>query len=119
MNAHPDCLFCGIVSHDVPAREVARNSHAVAFHDLVPQAPVHVLVIPTRHAVTAAELIDSAGGEMEMAQVLSLATRVAGELGLAHDGYRLVINTGEDGGQSVDHLHVHVLGGRRMTWPPG
>lgn len=119
MNAHPDCPFCGIVAHEIPAREVARNSHAVAFHDLNPQAPVHVLVIPTRHAVTAAELVDAPGGEAEMAQVLSLATRVASELGLADGGYRLVINTGTDGGQTVGHLHVHVLGGRRMTWPPG
>lgn len=119
MTDHSDCPFCRIVARDIPAREVARNSHAMAFHDLNPQAPVHVLVIPTRHAATAAALVDSPGGEADLAAVLSLAIRVAGELGLAEAGYRLVVNTGEDGGQTVHHLHAHLLGGRRMTWPPG
>ncbi|HET9065034.1 MAG TPA: HIT domain-containing protein [Gemmatimonadales bacterium] len=119
MNSHPECPFCGVVNHEIPAREAGRNSHAMAFHDLNPQAPVHVLVVPTRHAATAADLVESPGGAAIMAEVMALATRVAHELGLADGGYRLVINTGEDGGQTVGHLHVHVLGGRRMTWPPG
>jgi histidine triad (HIT) family protein len=114
-----ECIFCRIVAREIPAREVARNTHAMAFHDLSPQAPVHVLIIPTRHAGTAADLIDGPDGDAEIAGVMGLATRVAAELGLAESGYRLVVNTGSDGGQTVDHLHVHLLGGRRMTWPPG
>lgn len=114
-----DCIFCRIVSREIPAREVARNSHAVAFHDQNPQAPVHVLVVPTVHAATAAELIDKEDGGAHMGELIDMAVRVAGELGLAKNGYRMVINTGEEGGQTVDHLHVHLLGGRKMTWPPG
>ncbi len=114
-----DCIFCRIAARELPAREVARNTHAMAFHDVSPQAPVHILIIPTRHAATAADLIDGTDGDAEMAGVMGLATRVAAELGLAADGYRLVVNTGDLGGQTVDHFHVHLLGGRQMTWPPG
>jgi histidine triad (HIT) family protein len=112
-----DCIFCRIVAGEIPAREVARSSDAVAFHDLNPQAPVHLLVVPTTHVDNVAGT-DSDAGEVIVARTVRLAVRVARELGL-EKGYRLVLNSGSDGGQSVGHLHVHVLGGRRMTWPPG
>lgn len=113
-----DCIFCRIVLGEIPAKEVARTADAVAFHDLNPQAPVHLLVVPTRHVANAAGT-DSDEGERVMARTLRLAVRVAGQLGLSETGYRLVMNTGPDGGQSVGHLHVHLLGGRPLKWPPG
>ncbi|HRX17912.1 MAG TPA: histidine triad nucleotide-binding protein [Gemmatimonadales bacterium] len=114
-----ECIFCRIVSGEIPATEVGRTEDAVAFRDLNPQAPVHVLIIPTRHAATAADLLAQDGGAARLAAVFELATRVADELGLADRGYRLVANTGAEGGQTVHHLHVHLLGGRQLTWPPG
>ncbi len=114
-----DCIFCRIASAAIPAKQVvARSDRAIAFRDLNPQAPTHVLVIPTRHVTSAAHLA-AADRAAVLGEIMALATQVAGELGLADGGYRLVVNTGPDGGQSVDHLHVHLLGGRRMTWPPG
>lgn len=112
-----DCIFCRIVNGDIPAKEVARSADAVAFHDLNPQAPVHVLVVPTTHVENAAGT-DSEAGERLMGKTLRLAVQVARQLGLER-GFRLVMNTGPDGGQSVGHLHVHVLGGRSLKWPPG
>jgi len=113
-----DCIFCKIASGDIPARVVKRNADAVAFHDLKPEAPVHVLVIPTRHIVS---VRDATGpdGERTLGKLFALAAEVATELKLDSGGYRLVANTGPDAGQSVFHLHVHLLGGRRMGWPPG
>lgn len=113
-----DCIFCRIVAGEIPAKEVARSSDAVAFHDLNPQAPVHVLVVPTAHVENAAAT-DTDEGERVMGRSVRLAVQVARQLGLSDRGYRLVMNTGPDGGQSVGHLHVHVLGGRGMKWPPG
>jgi histidine triad (HIT) family protein len=113
-----DCVFCRIVAGQIPAREVARSELAVAFHDLNPQAPVHVLVVPVQHLPNVAAG-DSPEGERVLGAVLRFAVQVARRLDLLESGFRLVLNNGPDGGQSVDHLHVHVLGGRRMTWPPG
>ena len=113
-----DCIFCRIVAKEIPAKEVARTEDAVAFHDLNPQAPSHVLVVPTVHLDNAAGA-DSEAGERVLGRTLRFAVQVAQQLGLSDGGYRLVLNNGKNGGQSVDHLHVHVLGGRRMTWPPG
>ena len=113
-----DCVFCRITAGDIPAREVARSSRAMAFHDLNPQAPVHVLVVPTEHYDNAAAT-DTDAGEAIMAATVRLAVQVARQLGLADTGYRLVLNVGKQGGQSVGHLHVHLLGGRQLTWPPG
>lgn len=113
-----DCIFCRIVAGEIPAKEVARTTDAVAFHDLNPQAPVHVLVVPTTHVANAAEA-DSDAGERVMGRTVRFAVQVAHQLGLREKGYRLVMNTGPDGGQSVGHLHVHLLGGRGMKWPPG
>jgi histidine triad (HIT) family protein len=112
-----DCVFCGIVAGEIPAEIVLSTEHAVAFRDLEPQAPVHVLVVPRRH-------IDDAGvlepGDAEaLAGVFVTARQVAEVEGLAERGYRLVFNVGEDASNSVPHLHLHVLGGRRLAWPPG
>ena len=113
-----DCLFCRIVSGEIRADIVKRSQDAVAFRDIDPRAPTHVLVIPTRHV---AAVRDARGpdGEAMLGRVLRFTAEVATELGLDAGGYRIVTNTGGDAGQSVDHLHFHVLGGRRLTWPPG
>lgn len=113
-----DCLFCKIVAGDIPAKIVKRADDVLAFRDIDPKAPTHVLVIPTRH-VPAVRNATGAEGERLLARTLLFAAEVASELGLDSRGYRIVTNTGPDAGQSVDHLHLHVLGGRRMTWPPG
>jgi len=113
-----DCIFCRIVAGEIPAKIVSRDEHAVAFHDVNPQAPTHVLVVPVTHLVNATAA-DSEAGERVLGRLLRFAVSVARQLGLHEGGYRLVLNNGKDGGQSVDHLHVHVLGGRRMSWPPG
>ena len=113
-----DCLFCRIVAGEIPAQIVKRTPDAVAFRDIDPRAPVHVLVIPTAHVPA---VRDARGGEgaLMLGRLLGFAAEVAAELGLDADGYRLVTNTGRNAGQSVDHLHFHLLGGRTMTWPPG
>ena len=113
-----DCIFCRIASGDIPASIVKRSDHAVAFRDLDPKAPTHVLVIPTTH-VAAARDVRGSEGEKLLGALLAFATDVATELGLDAGGYRIVTNTGPDGGQSVFHLHLHLLGGRKLTWPPG
>lgn len=113
-----DCLFCRIVAGEVPATIVKRSEDAVAFRDVDPRAPTHVLVIPTRH-VAAVRDVQGADGEAMLGRVLRFAAEVASEQGLDAGGYRIVTNTGSDAGQSVDHLHFHVLGGRKLSWPPG
>lgn len=109
------CIFCRIVGGTIPATLVASNEHGVAFRDLNPQAPSHLLVIPRRHVASLAEATDGA----ELGSLMLLAAEVARSDGLAETGYRVVANTGNDGGQTVHHLHLHVLGGRTMHWPPG
>ncbi|HET6579186.1 MAG TPA: histidine triad nucleotide-binding protein [Gemmatimonadales bacterium] len=113
-----DCLFCKVVAGEIPARIVKRAPDVVAFHDTDPKAPVHVLVIPTRH-VPAVRNAGGPEGEALLGRLLAFSAEVAGELGLDGRGYRIVTNTGPDAGQSVDHLHLHVLGGRKLGWPPG
>ncbi|MFC6646432.1 histidine triad nucleotide-binding protein [Granulicella cerasi] len=111
-----DCLFCKIVSGDIPATRVYEDEQVLAFPDIHPQAPTHLLIIPKKHIRSHAE---AAAGDKEMLGHLMFA---AGELAREKKldgGYRLVINTGPDGGQTVDHMHVHLLGGRPMHWPPG
>ena len=114
----PDCIFCKIARGEINAKVVRRTPDAVAFHDLTPQAPVHVLVIPTRHF---AAVGDATGpeGEQLLGKLLAFTAEIAAELGLEPAGYRVVTNSGPDGGQSVFHMHLHLLGGRRMGWPPG
>jgi len=113
-----DCLFCKIVAGTIPAAIVKRSDDALAFRDIDPRAPVHVLVIPTKH-VPAARDVKGADGERLLGRLLAFAAQVASEQGLDTDGYRIVTNTGRNAGQSVDHLHLHVLGGRKFSWPPG
>ena len=110
------CVFCRIAAGAAPASIVYRDDEVVAFHDITPQAPTHILIIPIRHITSTAELAD---GDRELVgRLIWTATRIADQVELSA-GYRLVINTGQQGGQAVDHLHVHLLGGRPMRWPPG
>lgn len=112
-----DCLFCKIVAGEIPAELVHQGERLVAFRDVDPQAPLHVLVIPREHVAS----LDAADGDHRdvLGEALLLAADIARREGVASGGYRTVINTGGDGGQTVHHLHVHVLGGRAMRWPPG
>jgi len=110
------CLFCKIIDGSIPSTAVYQDELCYAFADLHPQAPVHVLLAPRVHVASLAETDDSQVGLL--GHLLRATARIAQEKGL-HNGYRVVINTGEDGGQTVDHLHVHLLGGRPMAWPPG
>jgi histidine triad (HIT) family protein len=112
-----DCLFCRIVAGDVPSDTVAANDHAVAFRDIAPIAPTHVLVIPRAHHPNLAALAEA--DAQLLAEVVHLAKQVAETEGIASDGYRLVANTGAAAHQSVFHAHLHVVGGRPMGWPPG
>jgi histidine triad (HIT) family protein len=111
-----DTIFGRIIRGEIPARIVHDDDRCLAFHDVAPQAPVHVLVIPKQPIPSLAEVgKDDAG---LLGHLVLVATQLARSLGLA-EGYRLVVNCGRDGGQSVDHLHLHLLGGRRLGWPPG
>jgi histidine triad (HIT) family protein len=109
-------LFCGIVAGEVPATKVLEGDRTVAFRDVNPQAPTHVLVIPRDHYPDAAALA-AAGGLLD--EVVAQAHQVAVKEGIGDSGYRIVFNTGREGGQTVGHVHLHLLGGRPMTWPPG
>jgi histidine triad (HIT) family protein len=111
-----DTIFGRIIRKEIPARIEHEDDLCLAFHDVAPQAPVHVLVIPKKPIPSLAEA--ETGDEGLLGHLVMVATQVARKLGLA-DGYRLVVNCGRDGGQSVDHLHVHLLGGRALDWPPG
>jgi histidine triad (HIT) family protein len=110
-------LFCGIVAGDIPATLVVESARTIAFQDINPQSPVHVLVIPKEHHPDLASL--AAAGDGLLDEVAAQAAAAAGKLGLAESGYRVVFNTGPDAGQTVHHAHAHVLGGRPMAWPPG
>ena len=116
-SADPDCLFCKIVAGEIDADVVHRTDTTVAFRDLDPQAPTHVLVIPKEHYPDAGALAAADSGLL--GEVITAGHRVAEAEGLAGRGYRLVFNTGADAGQAVPHVHGHVLGGRSLAWPPG
>ena len=115
--SEPGCLFCRIVAGEIPAEFIQRDDRSVVIRDINPQAPTHLLVIPQDHI----ESLDDASQKDEalLGHLLRVAARVADAAGLAEGGYRAVINNGAGAGQSVFHLHVHVLGGRAMNWPPG
>ena len=122
MSGESDCLFCKVVRGEMPAERVLENDHAVAIRDINPQAPTHVLVIPKEHHPTVGAL--AAADPALLGEVVSAAHAVAGQEGLVsgdgtEPGYRLVTNTGPQAGQSVQHVHFHVLGGRGLGWPPG
>ena len=109
------CLFCRIVRKEIPATIVAETPECVAFRDINPQAPVHLLLIPREHVPSVAAVTDAA----MMGQLTRCASELAQREGIASSGYRLVVNTNADAGQTVFHLHLHLLGGRQMGWPPG
>jgi histidine triad (HIT) family protein len=113
-----DCIFCRIASGEIPATIVRRSDEAVAFRDLDPRAPTHVLVIPTKHLEAVRDAENDEDRRL-LGDLLAFTAEVASELGLDTGGYRIVTNTGPNAGQSVAHLHLHLLGGRRMSWPPG
>jgi len=113
----PDCLFCKIVTGEIPATHVLETERTLAFRDINPQAPIHVLVIPKSHYPDLAGL--ATAGDGLLAEVAGQAHKVAVSEGIAETGYRVVFNTGGHAGQSVPHAHAHVLGGRAMAWPPG
>jgi histidine triad (HIT) family protein len=114
---NPSCIFCRVVRNEARADIVYRNEWVTAFRDIRPQAPTHILIVPNSHIESVNEL-QPEHGEL-LAQLLLIARQLAREEGVADSGYRLVMNIGSQGGQSVGHLHLHLLGGRRMTWPPG
>jgi histidine triad (HIT) family protein len=112
----PDnCLFCKIVRGEIPATILVDTDDSMVFRDINPQAPFHVLVIPKRHIPSLNEADDA----VQVGNLMRLAARVVADEGIAESGYRVVVNTNADGGQTVGHLHLHLLGGRHMTWPPG
>ncbi len=111
-----DCIFCKIVAGEIPAKKVMEDDHVIAFHDIDPKAPTHILIIPKKHIASLAQV--EPGTEVLLGKLLATAAMVAREQGLDR-GYRVVISTGPEGGQTVDHLHLHLLGGRPMHWPPG
>ncbi len=116
-NMNDACIFCRIARGAIPAKLAYEDDDAVAFHDIDPRAPVHVLIIPRRHIPAVDHL--AAGDVDMMGKLFMVARQLARELGVADSGYRLVVNSGADAGQSVDHIHMHLLGGRPLKWPPG
>lgn len=112
-----NCIFCKIASGQMQANLVYEDDRAVAFRDINPQAPQHVLVIPREHIPSLGETTEAQ--EATVGHLFRVAARLAADLGVAEGGYRTVVNTGPDAGQSVFHIHVHVLGGRPLGWPPG
>ena len=109
-----NCLFCRIIAGEIPSNKVYEDERVLAFRDIDPQAPTHILIIPKQHADSVLEAEPSV-----IAYMTEAAKLIAEKEGLCEKGFRLVINTGEEGGQSVKHLHMHLLGGRSMQWPPG
>ena len=112
-----DCLFCKINAHEIPADIVYEDDDVVVFHDISPEAPVHVLIVPRKHIENVNDV--SAGDQGILGKLFLTARKIAEEMDVRHSGYRLVVNCGRDAGQAVDHLQVHLLGGREMEWPPG
>lgn len=110
-----NCIFCKIIRGEIPSKTLVNNKEMIAFRDIAPQAPTHILIVPRKHIASLDDLTDID----LLGRMLGLAAALARQEHIAKTGYRTVINTGADGGQSVDHLHVHLLGGRKMTWPPG
>jgi histidine triad (HIT) family protein len=113
-----DCIFCKIARGEIPSDTVYEDEEIMAFKDLAPQAPAHVLIVPKKHLSSLDDVTESGGDKELLGHLISKVHLIAAQLGLAN-GYRLVVNTGEDGMQTVQHLHFHLLGGRRMVWPPG
>jgi len=113
----PDCLFCRIVKREIPSAIVYEDERVLAFTDINPQAPTHVLVIPKRHIESLNDLVP--GDDATVGELVRGAAAIARERGISANGFRVVFNTNRDAGQTVFHIHLHLLGGRSMTWPPG
>jgi histidine triad (HIT) family protein len=111
------CLFCRIVAGEIGSTQVYSDDQLLAIRDIAPQAPTHILIISRKHIASVREVGPEDKGLVEL--ICAASSKIADQEGIARDGYRLVINIGRNGGQTVDHLHVHLLGGRPMTWPPG
>lgn len=112
-----DCIFCKIVQGTIPAKIAFQNDELVAFHDISPAAPTHILIVPRQHIDSSAALTEQ--NASLVGRMVLTAAQLAREQNIESSGYRIVTNTGSDGGQSVNHLHFHLLGGRQMSWPPG
>ncbi len=112
-----DCIFCKIAAGEIPANIVYEDEHVIGFHDLNPQAPIHILLIPRKHIATINDL--QAEDDIILGRLYRAAAQVAQQEGLSQEGYRTVMNCNAAGGQTVFHIHLHLLGGRQMTWPPG
>ena len=112
-----DCLFCGVIKGDVKGSIVYQDNSVVAFKDINPKAPVHLLIVPRKHIVTLLDLQQE--DKSLIGDIFSVANQLAKDRGIARDGFRVVVNCGAGAGQSVFHIHFHLLGGRPMTWPPG
>jgi histidine triad (HIT) family protein len=112
-----DCIFCKIARHEIPGQTVYEDDELMAFRDVRPVAPVHILIIPKRHIPSLFEIEEN--DSPLMGRIVVLAKRLADEDGIAQQGFRLVVNSGEHAGQSVPHIHFHLLGGRSLGWPPG
>lgn len=116
-DSDPDCLFCKIAARAIPSEVVHEDDLVVAFRDIAPRAPTHILLVPRRHIASAADLTEA--DAPLLGRLFGVAADLARTAGIADGGYRLVSNVGRWGGQSVDHLHVHLMGGRPFDWPPG
>jgi len=117
MSTNADCIFCKIVLNQIPAKIADANDQVIAFHDLTPRAPTHILIIPRDHISSVNDLSRSTASVL--ADMTLMAQKLAKEADLSESGYRIVMNTGKNAGQTVFHLHMHLLGGRPMDWPPG
>ncbi len=113
----PDCIFCRIVAGEIPSNRVAEDDTLIAFRDIAPRAPTHILMVPREHITSADKLTEADAGLL--GRIFATAASIARSEGISEAGYRIVTNIGEWGGQSVDHLHFHLMGGRPFSWPPG
>ena len=112
-----NCIFCKIIAGEIPSKKIYESERVLAFYDVDPKAPVHVLIIPKTHIDSMLALTEE--DAPALAEIFTVAGKLAEELGIAENGFRLVVNTGKDGGQTMPHLHFHLLGGRSLAWPPG
>ena len=117
MSSNTQCLFCRIIDGEIPAKKLCEDDDVIAFHDITPQAPTHVLVIPRKHIPSLDDMTEA--DTNAIGTTILRATQLARQLNLDADGYRLVVNNGPGAGQTVFHIHVHLLGGRQFGWPPG
>ena len=114
-----ECLFCKIRDGEIPANLIYEDDDVLAFHDVNPQAPIHVLIIPRKHISTVNDINVEDGDALVMGKLISVAKTIAAQEGVSDEGYRLVVNTNQQAGQTVFHIHMHLLAGRSMAWPPG